>query len=122
MDMKRPRRGEVEEKASRVKVPALLSHDNRAAAAPFDGNGSEMPLRAHGEGTACDAQSDALAQVERGSSVRLQPHEEAGARILGPGGDGSRGGTGTFFVGALTSADPPDASDDAAQQNVVSVG
>lgn len=48
--------------------------------------------------------------------------KKQGAIILGTGGDGSQGGTGTFFEGAITSGDPPDAVDDAVQANVVAAG
>jgi non-reducing end alpha-L-arabinofuranosidase len=45
-----------------------------------------------------------------------------GAIILGTGGDGSQGGTGTFFEGAMTIGVPSDAIDEAIQANIVAAG
>jgi hypothetical protein len=45
-----------------------------------------------------------------------------GAIILGTGGDGSQGGSGTFFEGCMTSGVPPDSTDDAVQANIVAAG
>jgi hypothetical protein len=45
-----------------------------------------------------------------------------GSIILGTGGDGSNNGVGTFFEGAITSGNPPDATDDLVQANVVAAG
>ena len=50
------------------------------------------------------------------------PKKLEGAIILGTGGDGSNGGTGTFFEGAMTIGTPPDSVDDAVQANIVSAG
>ena len=55
-------------------------------------------------------------------SPNYSPKSLQGAIILGTGGDGSNGGTGTFFEGAMTSGDPPDAVDDAVQANIVAAG
>jgi hypothetical protein len=50
------------------------------------------------------------------------PKKLQGAIILGTGGDGSNGGTGTFFEGVITSGNPSDAIDDAVQANIVAAG
>lgn len=50
------------------------------------------------------------------------PMKKLGAIILGTGGDGSSGGTGTFFEGAITKGNPPDEVDDAIQANIVAAG
>ena len=50
------------------------------------------------------------------------PKKLEGAIILGTGGDGSNGGTGTFFEGAITMGNPTDAIDDAVQENIVGAG
>jgi non-reducing end alpha-L-arabinofuranosidase len=45
-----------------------------------------------------------------------------GAIILGTGGDGSQGGTGTFYEGAMTIGVSSDAIDDAIHANIVAAG
>ena len=50
------------------------------------------------------------------------PMKKQGAIVLGTGGDGSNYGAGTFFEGAITSGNPPDATDDAVQANIVAAG
>jgi len=50
------------------------------------------------------------------------PKRLEGAIILGTGGDGSSGGSGTFFEGAMTSGVPSDATDDAVQANITAAG
>ena len=50
------------------------------------------------------------------------PQKKQGAVILGTGGDGSNGGTGIWFEGAITVGAPPDATDDAVQANIVAAG
>lgn len=50
------------------------------------------------------------------------PKKLQGAIILGTGGDGSNGGTGTFYEGAMTIGNPPDSTDDKIQANVVAAG
>ena len=52
-------------------------------------------------------------------SPGYSPKKKQGAIILGTGGDGSNGGTGTFFEGAMTSGNPSDATDAAIQANIV---
>jgi hypothetical protein len=70
-----------------------------------------------------DAQSGALAIKWNGARPPgYSPMKKQGAIILGTGGDGSQGGTRTFFEGAMTSGNPPDAIEDAVQQNIVSAG
>ena len=48
-------------------------------------------------------------------------HLEGGI-ILGIGGDNSKGSAGSFFEGVMTSGMPSDATEDAVQNNIVSVG
>jgi len=56
------------------------------------------------------------------SGPAYSPKRLKGAIILGTGGDGSYGGTGTFFEGAMTSGVSSDAIDDAIQANIVAAG
>lgn len=70
-----------------------------------------------------DAQSGALAIKWDGARPSgYSPMKKEGALELGVGGDGSGGGTGIFFEGAVTAGSPPDAVDDAVQANVVAAG
>lgn len=55
-------------------------------------------------------------------SPGYSPKKLKGAIILGTGGDGSNGGTGTFYEGAMTAGNPPDSVDDAVQANIVAAG
>jgi non-reducing end alpha-L-arabinofuranosidase len=67
-----------------------------------------------------DAQSGALKTIYDGARPpRYDPMKKQGAIILGIGGDNSNGAAGTFFEGCMTSGDPPDASDDQVQANIV---
>jgi hypothetical protein len=50
------------------------------------------------------------------------PQKKQGAVILATGGDGSNGGTGTWFEGAIVKGLPSDATDDAVQANIVAAG
>jgi hypothetical protein len=50
------------------------------------------------------------------------PMNKQGGIVLGTGGSGYNYGKGTFFEGAITSGNPPDATDDAVQANIVAVG
>jgi Alpha-L-arabinofuranosidase B, catalytic len=70
------------------------------------------------------AQSGTLTTMWDGvrPSPGYSPKKLQGAIILGTGGDGSNGGTGTFFEGAMTSGNPSDATDDAIQANIVAAG
>jgi predicted nucleic acid-binding protein len=54
------------------------------------------------------------------SPHRIRPADAAA--LLGTGGDGSNGGTGTFFEGAITRGAPPDSTDDAVQADIVAAG
>jgi len=71
-----------------------------------------------------DAQSGVLATMWDGArpSPGYSPKKLQGAIILGTGGDGSNGGTGTFFEGAMTMGNPPDGTDDLIQANIVAAG
>jgi len=73
---------------------------------------------------AADAQSGALTTMwdDVRPSPGYSPKKLQGAIILGTGGDGSNGGTGTFFEGAMTSGNPSDATDAAIQANIVAAG
>jgi hypothetical protein len=71
-----------------------------------------------------NAQSGALAVKWSGTrpTPNYSPKTLEGALILGTGGDGSSGGTGTFYEGAMTIGNPPDSVDDAIQANIVAAG
>jgi hypothetical protein len=51
-----------------------------------------------------------------------QPMHQEGGIILGTGGDNSNRNMGTFFEGVMTSGYPSDATENAVQANIVSVG
>ena len=71
-----------------------------------------------------NAQSGALAIKWDGGrpTPGYSPKKLQGALILGSGGDGSSGGTGTFYEGAMTIGNPSDATDNAIQANIVTAG
>ena len=71
-----------------------------------------------------DAQSGKLVTMWNGlrPSPNYYPKQLEGAIFLGTGGDGSPGGTGTFFEGAMTMGNPPDSIDDKIQANHVAAG
>jgi non-reducing end alpha-L-arabinofuranosidase len=71
-----------------------------------------------------DAQSGTLVTMWDGvrPSPGYSPKKLEGAIILGTGGDGSNGGTGTFFEGAITSGNPSDSVDALVQANIVAAG
>jgi hypothetical protein len=72
-----------------------------------------------------NAQSGALVvqwDGARPSPSGYYPKQLEGAIILGTGGDGSNGGAGTFFEGAMTAGTPPDNIDDMVQANIVAAG
>jgi len=99
-----------------VMVPSAKSVNANFAIAMLKGpSGNHFTLKGG------DAQSGKL--VTMWDSVRpspgYSPKKLQGAIILGTGGDGSNGGTGTFYEGAMTKGNPPDAVDDAIQANVV---
>jgi hypothetical protein len=70
-----------------------------------------------------DAQSGKLITMWDGARPNTySPMKKQGCIVLGTGGDGSNGGTGTFFEGAITSGLPSDAVDDAIQANINAAG
>jgi non-reducing end alpha-L-arabinofuranosidase len=70
-----------------------------------------------------DAQSGLLAVKYDGARPSgYSPMKKEGAVELGTGGDGSAGGVGTFFEGALIAGVPSDAVDAAVQANIVAAG
>lgn len=70
-----------------------------------------------------DAQTGTLAIKWDGARpFGYSPQKKEGAIELGTGGDGSAGGIGTFFEGAITVGVPSDATDDAVQANIVAAG
>ncbi len=70
-----------------------------------------------------DAQSGVLAIGYDGARpTGWSPQHKQGAVELGTGGDGSSGGCGIFFEGAITSGVSSDAIDDAVQANIVAAG
>jgi uncharacterized repeat protein (TIGR02543 family) len=71
-----------------------------------------------------NAQSGTLTTMWNGArpTPNYYPKKLQGAIILGTGGDGSSGGTGTWFEGAMTSGVPSDAVDEAVQANIVAAG
>ncbi len=71
-----------------------------------------------------DAQSGPLTTMWDGPrpSPGYSPKSLEGAIILGTGGDGSNGGTGTWFEGVVTIGTPSDEVDDLIQANIVAVG
>jgi hypothetical protein len=80
-------------------------------------SGNHMTLKAG------NAQSGKLvAKWDGARPPGYAPKRLEGAIILGTGGDGSSGGTGTFYEGAITIGNPPDSIDDAVQANIVAAG
>jgi hypothetical protein len=80
-------------------------------------SGDRMVLKA------ADAQSGTLSIKYDG--VRppgYSPQKKQGGVELGTGGDGSSGGCGTFFEGAITTGVASDATDTAIQANIVAAG
>jgi hypothetical protein len=71
-----------------------------------------------------NAQSGTLTTMWNSSrpTPNYYPKSLQGAIILGTGGDGSNGGTGTFYEGCMTSGNPSDATDDAIQANIIAAG
>jgi len=70
-----------------------------------------------------DAQSGKLVTMWNGARPSgYSPMKKEGAIILGTGGDGSHGGVGTFYEGAMTIGNPPDSIDDKIQANIVAAG
>ena len=50
------------------------------------------------------------------------PMQQEGGIVLGVGGDNSRGGSGEFFEGVMTTGVPSDATDEAVQDDIVAAG
>jgi hypothetical protein len=71
-----------------------------------------------------DAQSGKLITTWDGSRPKsgYYPKKLQGAIILGTGGDGSNGGVGTWYEGAITVGNPPNDVDDEIQANIVAAG
>jgi hypothetical protein len=70
-----------------------------------------------------DAQMGALSVKWDGARPSgYSPMKKEGALELGVGGDGSSGGTGIFFEGAVTAGNPPDSADDAVHVDIVAAG
>jgi non-reducing end alpha-L-arabinofuranosidase len=70
-----------------------------------------------------NAQSGTLTTMYDGTRPGgYNPMKKEGAIILGIGGDNSNGAQGNFFEGVMTSGNPPDATDDAVQANIVAAG
>lgn len=101
-----------------ISVPSAKSVIASFATAMLKGpSGNHFTLKAG------NAQSGALVTMWDGARPRgYSPMKKIGGIILGTGGDGSNGGTGTFFEGAITSGVPSDAVDDAIQANIVAAG
>jgi hypothetical protein len=90
-------------------VTAVLKNNGTSTYAIKDGN----------------AQSGSLATRYNGalpSQSGYRPMTKQGAIILGIGGDNSNGSVGSFFEGVMTSGYPSDATENAVQANIVSVG
>ncbi|MEU4509170.1 arabinofuranosidase catalytic domain-containing protein [Nonomuraea wenchangensis] len=90
-------------------VTAMLKNNGISTYAIKDGN----------------AQSGGLATRYDGplpTQAGYRPMTKQGAIILGIGGDNSNGSVGSFFEGVMTSGYPSDATENAVQANVVSVG
>ena len=72
-----------------------------------------------------NAQSGSLTTMYSGARPNVSgynPMHKEGAIILGIGGDNSKSSAGSFFEGAMTSGYPSNATDNAVQANIVSVG
>jgi hypothetical protein len=72
-----------------------------------------------------NAQSGSLTTMYNGQRPNVpgyNPMHKEGAIILGIGGDNSKGAAGSFFEGAMTSGYPSDATENAVQANIVSIG
>jgi hypothetical protein len=72
-----------------------------------------------------NAQSGGLSTYYSGVRPNVSgynPMHKEGAIILGIGGDNSKGAQGTFYEGVMTSGYPSDATENAVQSNIASVG
>ncbi|MEY9872055.1 hypothetical protein ABH931_001529 [Streptacidiphilus sp. MAP12-33] len=72
-----------------------------------------------------NAQSGGLSTYYSGARPNVSgynPMHKEGAIILGIGGDNSKGSSGTFYEGVMTSGYPSDATENAVQANITAVG
>ncbi|EWM10397.1 arabinofuranosidase catalytic domain-containing protein [Kutzneria sp. 744] len=72
-----------------------------------------------------NAQSGGLSTFYSGPRPNVSgynPMRKQGAIILGTGGDNSKGSTGTFYEGVMTSGYPSDATENAVQANITAAG
>ncbi len=102
-----------------LQVPSAKSIDADFVTAMVKGpSGNHFTLKAG------NAQSGTLVTMWDGSRPPngYSPKALRGAVILGTGGDGSNGGTGTWFEGVMTIGNPPDEVDELIQANIVAVG
>src|SRR5664279_1271291 len=102
--------------SSNVIVPTLSEPGGACALLPV------RALRCLGEPTVA-ARPSLHPELDRTVGPMIAGFNEVfRGRILASGRDGSTGGTGTWFEGAITSGLPTDAIDDAVQANVVTAG
>jgi hypothetical protein len=72
-----------------------------------------------------NAQSGSLSTFYSGPRPNVSgynPLRKQGAIILGTGGDNSKGSTGTFYEGVMTSGYPSDATENSVQANITAAG
>ncbi|MFC0541683.1 arabinofuranosidase catalytic domain-containing protein [Kutzneria chonburiensis] len=72
-----------------------------------------------------NAQSGGLSTFYSGQRPNVagyNPMRKQGAIILGTGGDNSKGATGTFYEGVMTSGYPSDATENSVQANITAAG
>ena len=102
-----------------LQVPSAKTIDADYATAMLKGpSGNHFTLKAG------NAQSGTLVTMWDGPRPPngYSPKTLRGAVILGTGGDGSNGGTGTWFEGVITKGNPPDEVDELIQANIVALG
>ncbi|HEX5495306.1 MAG TPA: lectin [Mycobacteriales bacterium] len=95
------------------------SVNNRFLTAIVKGEPNHWSIRAG------NAQSGGLSTFYNGPRPNVagyNPMRKEGAIILGIGGDNSIGAAGTFYEGVMTSGYPSDATENAVQANITSVG
>jgi hypothetical protein len=103
---------------------SIVTPSAKSVLAPFATAMLKGPSGNHFTLKAADASSTTLITMWDGvrPSPGYSPKKLQGAIILGTGGDGSNGGTGTFFEGAMTTGNPPDSVDALIQANIVAAG
>jgi hypothetical protein len=92
---------------------------NRFQTAMIKGGANKWAIRGG------NAQSGGLSTYYSGARPNVSgynPMKKQGAIILGIGGDNSNGAQGTFYEGVMTSGYPSDATENAVQANINSVG